>query len=339
MASDGLYADFRADEKEPANAGHVSPKASLAGMFRNVLQGVDMKFPVEWRSPNGWVKSGRLSNMRINGAKLGDGTKAVREGDTLHLYIEEVELRINGTYEVWATMLQWHETGDVDITVRTHSLSVKTPMKGRGKGSCHMDQYAIEINSVKATNFIAKVAMEAAGTDAFKANMLGLREEIVSAVFKSLCEILVSDAGGAEEIEKSSGFRALVLMMSFWMIGLIVCFACAYRCGKRARLSAQSSPPDADALGAAKALGAHPAEDTAQTGIAWSPQSFCASCNQQRSSGQHDQRDGQWYCSNCWTEFLGGAGASGMSPPAPPHQPYQPAAPPAPNPAQRAQSP
>lgn len=192
----------------------------------------------------GWVQHGRIFNIYMKDAQVGDATRVYigRDGN-VHFDIEDLDVGVECQYDLRLTSLNFGETGRVKGRLKGSGMTLRFPEKGVGRGSCDF-QKGLDLEVLDAIS--DRDAMNVAIDDILQQNLVGVRSEIVEEMEDGLCrallapDIFVNDPKAAVPLPAPRSMWPLVVGAVLVLFVLLVATFFLGRCSAQEDYCSQS---------------------------------------------------------------------------------------------------
>ena len=138
---------------------------------------------------DGFIKDGRIFDIFLQDADVGDQTRVyVGKDGNVHFDIEDLNVGVECKYDMRVTSLKFGETGSVKARLKGPGMTLRFPAQGSGPGSCYF-QPGLDLDVLEAHS--DRDAINAGIGGLLRANMMGIRSEIVEEMEDGLCRALL----------------------------------------------------------------------------------------------------------------------------------------------------
>ncbi|CAE7845394.1 unnamed protein product [Symbiodinium microadriaticum] len=137
---------------------------------------------------NGLVQSGRLYDIQMKAAHVGNGTHVSTQRGLVTFFVKDLSVDVDCHYDLRLSSFKYKETGNVRARLFGDSMVLNFPDEGSGAGGCHFGK-GLDLEVLNATS--DHDALNVAITDILSSNMLDLRTEIVQEMESGLCRNLL----------------------------------------------------------------------------------------------------------------------------------------------------
>jgi len=233
------------EEKGGAPAKQVNTTAGGKYLVEELLS--NKKLTKEVRlipTQMGWVQHGRIFNIYMKDAQVGDATRVyIGQDGNVHFDIEDLDVGVECQYDLRLTSLNFGETGRVKGRLKGSGMDLIFPEKGVGKGSCDFKQ-GLDLEVLDATS--DRDAMNVAIDDILQQNLVGVRSEIVEEMEDGLCrallapDIFVNDPKASDPLPAPQSMWPLVI--GAWLVLFVLLVATFFlgRCSAQGDYCSQS---------------------------------------------------------------------------------------------------